>query len=106
MWRLPGGELAVRDAPLSRVNVLDSSGAFRRTVAFAATDSAARPSAIGSFADGSYLAIGWESESDRPPGRVSRSLARYLRFDAGGRDLGTSFESRWPRTWPMGWAGS
>jgi hypothetical protein len=89
MWRLPGDELGVRDAPLSRVNVFDSTGAFRRTVMFALTDSTSRPSAIGAFADGSFLAIGWEADSDRPPGQVSRPHARYLRYDRTGRDPGT-----------------
>jgi len=89
MWRLPGAELAVRDAPLSRVNVFDSTGTFRRTVTFAQPDSAALPSAIGAFADGSYLAVGWEADNDRPPGQVSRPHAQYLRFDRAGRDPAT-----------------
>jgi hypothetical protein len=89
MWRLPGGELAVRDAPVSRVNVFDSTGAFHRTVTLEMPDSAARPSAIGTFADGSYLAIAYETDSQKPPGQVSQPYAQYVRYDRNGRVLGT-----------------
>ncbi|NOT09641.1 MAG: hypothetical protein HOP28_15725 [Gemmatimonadales bacterium] len=89
MWRLPGGELAVRDPSLLRVNVFDTTGVFRRTVTFTPPDSAARPTAIGSFADGSYVASASEADDRQAPGRVSRSYAQYLRYDRNGGILGT-----------------
>jgi hypothetical protein len=87
MWRLPDGELAVRDAPLPRVNVFDTTGAFRRTVTLAPPDSAGWPAAVGAFGDGSYLVMAAEAYQGTPPGKVRSSPAYYLRYDQNGQEL-------------------
>jgi hypothetical protein len=85
MWRLPGGVLAVRDAP-QRINLFDTVGAFLKTVTLELPTSAARPSMVGSFADGTLLVAAYEPD-DGPPGQVVRSAVRYLRYSPTGTQL-------------------
>jgi hypothetical protein len=84
MWRLPGGVLAVRDAPMPRNNLFDTTGAFLRTVTLAVPPGAARPATVGAFADGTLLEIAYESEEGTAPGEVVRSAVRYFRYSQTG----------------------
>jgi hypothetical protein len=84
MWRLPGGTLAVRDAPMPRNNIFDTTGAFVKTVTLAVPPEAARPATVGAFADGALLEIAYESEEGTAPGEVVRSAVRYLRYSQTG----------------------
>ncbi len=86
IWRLPGGVLAVRDAPQPRINLFDTVGAFLKTVTLEVPTGAAPPSMVGSFADGTLLVTAYEPD-DGPPGQVVRSAVRYLRYSPTGTQL-------------------
>ena len=90
MWRLSSnGEIAVRDSPLPRINIFDTTGAFLRTVTLEPPKEVARPSPIGALHDGGFVAIAWESEITGKPGQITRSAVRYLRYGPTGQLLGT-----------------
>ncbi len=87
IWRLPGGLLAVRDAPLPRINLFDTTGTFLRTVTFANPEGAARPHMNGAFADGTLFVAAYEPDGGTRSGEVVRSGLRYYRYGPDGAQI-------------------
>ncbi len=86
MWRLPGGQLIVRDGP-PRNNVFDTTGRFIKTLTLAVSKGAVRPSTAGAFADGSLLVLAYESDEGTAPGQVVRSAVRYFHYGPAGEQI-------------------
>ncbi len=87
MWPLPGGMIAISNSPLPRANVFDTAGRFVRTIPLQAAPTGARPSLIGTFADGTLLTMTSEADAGRLPGQITRSTVRYFHYSANGSVL-------------------
>ena len=90
IWVSSAG-LVVADGANTRVNVLDDTGGFVRTVRFAPLPDVSRIAPHGVFADGSLLASGATDTVRAPPMRESMLVQRdraYLHYSATGHPLG------------------
>lgn len=81
--RLPGDSIVTYDLRLLRFSVFDVGGVFVRSFRLATTDAVAFAHVIGMYADGSFLAQGFENTGDEVPSGLQRYEAPLYHF---GRD--------------------
>lgn len=86
MWRIPGGLLAVSDAPVPRINLFDTLGTAVETITLHAGEGVSSLRVVGVFADGTFLIKG-EEGGGGSRSNTSNSWVRFLRYSRSGEPL-------------------